>query len=119
METGSSKLFESLSSYQAVENLVTIAEAEGLSLECKSPVEPRLSKDQRFALAIGVSGFRNTEGGCILWGASTTKHQHSGLDVISQLEPIGQARRFAKQLDATIPQLTTPSATDCASRVLV
>jgi hypothetical protein len=119
METGSSKLFESLSDYQAVENLITIAEAEGLFLECKSPGEPRLSKEQRFMLAKGVSGFRNTEGGCIIWGVSTTKHAHSGLDVISQIEPIGQVRQFAKQLDATIPRLTTPSATDCASRVLI
>jgi hypothetical protein len=118
MAAGSQALFDSLDSYSAVEGLVTIGETEGLFLECKSPTTPLLSKELRIKLACAVSAFKNTEGGCLIWGASTTKHAHSGLDVISQIEPVGQVQQLAKQIETTIPRLTTPSATNCTNHVL-
>jgi hypothetical protein len=116
--TPSHALFDSLTSWAAIRRLVDAGETEGLYLECKAPAEPRLTKDLRTKLAEAVSGFGNTGGGVILWGVSTTRHAHSGLDVLTQLEPIGSAHQFAQQVDAQIPVSGYPALGAPPSRVL-
>src|SRR5687768_16740518 len=92
-------LYETITSYAHLQEMIATGEAEGLLLECKAPVDPRLTKDLRVTLGEAVSGFSNTAGGVILWGVSTTRHGHSGLDVLTQLEPLGAAKSFARQVD--------------------
>jgi hypothetical protein len=50
---------------------------------------------------------------------STTRHSHSGLDILTQLEPLGAVHAFSRQVDRAIPSLTTPSVTTSLSKVIV
>jgi len=110
------ELYKSLQTHQALDGLISAGEPEGLYLECKAPSDPKLSRDQKLKLAQAISGFSNTAGGVIIWGASTTKHAHSGLDIITQLEPIGAIKAFARQVDVAIPTLTVPPAVSCVTK---
>jgi hypothetical protein len=116
---GAELFFDRLDSYAKLVELIDRGEAEGVHLECKAPREPRLSRDLEAKLGQAVSGFSNTDGGIILWGVSTTRHSHSGLDVLSQLEPIGNVHRLAQQVEATVPTLSTPPVTNSRTKVLV
>ncbi len=111
-------LFESLSTYDDLQELIDNGETEGLYLECKAPSGPRLNKGLKVELAKSVSGFSNTEGGVIIWGMSTTKHSHSGLDVLTQLEPIGNCKLFEKQVETAIPLLTTPAVFGTKTKII-
>lgn len=113
------KFYNSLKTFGDLENLIIQGESEGLFLECKSPTDPNLSKDSTSHLAKAASGFSNTEGGVIIYGISTTNHRHSGLDVLSQIEPIGQCHRLAKQIENALPRLTTPSLTNTQIKVIL
>ena len=116
--TPASALFQSLDRYAAVQRLIDAGEAEGMYLECKSPTAPNLTRDQRASLARAISGFANTGGGVILWGVGTTRHSHGGLDVLSQIEAVGSAQRFAEQIDAALPGLSNPPIAAPQSTVL-
>lgn len=112
------ELYKNISSYRRLTEMIEDGETEGLHLECKSPSSPRLNSGAKAVLAKTISGFSNTAGGIILWGVSTTKHEHSGLDVLSQLEPIGSANRFEQQLRVAIPALVTPALLDYATKII-
>lgn len=102
-------LYNSIDSYKDLEALIDDAESESLFLECKSPINaPRLNEGVRVHLAKAVSGFSNTAGGIVIWGAATTRHAHSGLDIISDIEPIGNCKKFAQTIGSRISSLTTP-----------
>lgn len=118
MSSPAEELFKSLKTYADIERLIEDGETEGDYLECKSPQSPRLSSGLKAQLAEAVSGFSNSGGGVILWGVSTVKHKHSGLDVLAQIEPIGKCRNFARQVDKQIPLLSTPSIKAPPSTVL-
>ena len=72
----------------------------------------------RAKLARSASGFGNSGGGVIVWGVSTEKHSASGLDVLSQIEPIGNVKRLARQIDRALPGLTVPRLALESSRIL-
>jgi hypothetical protein len=110
--------YDSLSQYSDLEELINAGETEGLYLECKAPTIPQLSRDMRHNLSRALSGFSNTAGGVILWGVSTTKHEHSGLDVLPQIEPIGNCKLFARHIEKAAPTLTTPSLATIESKVI-
>lgn len=118
MADAASEIFSSLSSWRQLQALVDNGEAEGLHLECKAPSQPRLNRDMKVALGKAVSGFANTAGGVVLWGVATTRLSHSGLDVITQLEPIGNCRSFEKQVRSALPAVTTPSLLEFHTKVL-
>ena len=109
MSDAALEIFNSLSAWRHLQALVDGGETEGLHLECKSPLSPSLNRDMKVKLARALSGFSNTAGGVVLWGVATTPHSHSGIDVISHLEPIGNCAAFEKQVRAAIPTLTLPS----------
>jgi hypothetical protein len=109
MNDGALALYKSFEDYSHIQELIDNAEAEGIHLECKAPATTKLARDLRIHLAKGLSGFSNTDGGVIIWGVSTTKHAHSGLDVITQLEPMGSCIKFSQQIEKTIPSLATPA----------
>ncbi|NQT97598.1 MAG: ATP-binding protein [Candidatus Marinimicrobia bacterium] len=119
MQTGSESLFNSLVNYSKVEDLIDQGEAEGLYLECKAPRSPQLNRDLKATLSKAISGFGNSEGGILIYGVSTTKHDHSGLDILTQIEPIGSVRKFVQQIDTFIPQATVPSYTKSESILLL
>lgn len=111
-------LYEALSQYSDLENLIANGEAEGLHLECKAPGSPQLGKDLKKTLATAISGFSNTAGGVILWGISTTQRAHSGLDVLTQIEPIGQCGSFLRQIETIIPTLSTPPVVNARNKTI-
>lgn len=117
-ESPAASFFETLANYPAVQGLIDSGEAEGQFLECKAPREPRLTREMKAKLAVAASGFANSGGGVILWGVSTTRQEHSNLDVLSQIQPIGNIRRFTQQVDQLLPTLTTPSLPTKGTKIL-
>lgn len=118
MNDAALEIYNSLSSWRSLQALIDNGETEGLHLECKSPLHPSLNRDMKIKLAKALSGFSNTAGGVMLWGVATTPHSHSKLDVISQLEPIGNCATFEKQVKAAIPALTTPSVLKYQTKII-
>lgn len=119
MSDAARQFYDSLTQYSDLQELINNGEAEGLYLECKAPGAPQLTRDIKSQLGRAVSGFSNTPGGVIIWGVSTTKHEHSGLDFLSQIEPIGNCKLFARQVERAIPTLTTPSVTTAETKVML
>lgn len=118
MDDAAKRIYDSLNNYKDLEGLILEGESEGLHLECKSPTEPRLTREQKQKLSIAVSGFTNTEGGVIIWGMSTTKKDHRGLDIITQIEPIGNCKGFLKIIETTIPTLTSHPITNFKNKII-
>ena len=118
MIDGGLNTFKILQKHKDLEDLIANGESEGLHLECKAPSGPKLSKDQKYQLAEAISGFSNTSGGVIVYGLSPTTHAHSGLDVITQIEAIGQIERFEKIVELAIPTLTTPPVETFQTRII-
>ena len=110
--------YNSLSSWKRLQALIDDGETEGLRLECKSPQKPSLNRNLKVKLAIALSGFSNTAGGVVLWGVATTTHGHSKLDVLSQLEPVGNCASFEKQVRIAIPTLTLPSVLNYRTKLI-
>ena len=119
MVEASRQLYDLLTRYSYIEELMSNGETEGIYLECKAPVSPQLTREIKANLARAISGFSNTTGGVILWGVSTTKHTHSNLDVLSQIEPIGNCKQFARQIENAIPTLTTPSIIGSDTKIVL
>lgn len=118
MDSAADSLFASLTTYQAVQDLIDSGEVEGQILERKAPQGPRIGRDLRAKLAGAASGFANTGGGVILWGVSTVRHASSELDVLTQIEPIGNVRKFAQQIDQSLAASTVPRLRLTPTRVL-
>jgi len=118
MSDAALEIYNNLSSWKKLQSLINDGETEGLHLECKSPSSPSLNRDMKVKLATALSGFSNTAGGVILWGVATTPHRHSKLDVISQLEPLGNCASFEKQVRVAIPSLTTPSVLEFQTKTI-
>ncbi len=107
-------LFNSINTFSFIEELIKEGQEENQYLECKSPTEPRLTREQKSQLSEAVSGFGNSSGGIILWGVGTTKHDrgNKSLDILSQPEPVGLAKKFAREIDSTIPLLIKPPSSE-------
>jgi len=118
MQDAAQQLYNSLTSYEDLESLIASAEAENLYLECKAPSEPRLSREQKAKLSQALSGFSNAAGGVIIWGISTTKHAQSGLDILTQLEPIGHLSLFANHIKKAIPTSCRPSIINTQTKTI-
>lgn len=112
-------IFSNLSSYSGIKTLIDNGEAESLYLECKAPHSPSVDRGIRASLSQALSGFSNSSGGVIIWGVDTTNHPKSGLDILTQIIPIGNVSAFAKRIDSAIPTLTAPPVQTPPSKVLV
>ena len=118
MKSAAKTIFESINSWNDLEKLIDEGESESLYIECKSPENPKLGSGLRNKLGKAISGFSNTSGGLIIWGVSTVKKSHSGLDVLTQIEPIGRINSFSKEILNKAPTLTTPSVFDIQNKVI-
>ena len=90
-------LFDSFDTWASLERLIDNGESEGPYLECKTATGIHLQPGHRTHLAQALSGFSNTAGGVVIWGISTTSQAHTGLDILTQIEPIGNCRSFRQQ----------------------
>lgn len=118
MKSAAKTLLDSIKTFKDLDKLIDEGEAESLLLECKSPVEPKLNKDLKKTLAKAISGFSNTNGGVIIWGMSTTKKAHSGLDILTQIEPIGSIKRFSGEVSNKIPTLSIPTISNFENKII-
>lgn len=101
------QFFDSLKRFSDIRKLIHDGEAEGQYLECKSPRSPQeLDRNLQAEISQEISGFSNAGGGIIIFGVSTDPKQ--GLDVLTQIEPIGLVKQFSKKLELNVPLLTEP-----------
>lgn len=109
-------LFAALESWDAIEDLIRDGEPEGQYLECKTPQSPSaVSWSFLNEVGLEISGFSNAGGGIVILGVRTDKKH--GMDVLTQIEPIGAVREVDRKLKLKIPFLTTPSV-DVETRIL-
>ncbi len=118
MPDAAHEVYKSLTSFSRLQQMIDDGESEGLHLECKAPTVPRVTRDLRVHLAKAASGFGNTAGGVVIWGISTTRHGHSGLDILSQLEPVGSCARFDREIRRALPTVTTPAMVSAQTKVI-
>lgn len=111
-------IFNSLNSFEDIKRLIDGGEAENKYLECKSPGSPQLNQGLKFQLSQAISGFSNSGGGIIIFGVSTTKHAHSGLDILTQIEEIGSIKTFKQQIDLAVSTSSTPNIDLYRSKIL-
>ena len=109
MSAAALELYKEIMSISRIEAMIGDGETEGINLECKAPTVQRLTRDIKTQLARAVSGFSNCDGGVIIWGVATTKHSHSGLDVLSHIEPLGNCKHFEQQISRAIPSVSMPN----------
>lgn len=118
MKNVARNLYDSLSSFKDIERLINEGESENQYMECKSPQSPQLNAGLKQQLAEAVSGFANTGGGIIIWGVSTTRHNHSGLDILTQIEELGSINNFKIQIDLATASTLEPQIISCESKIL-
>jgi len=111
-------IFNSLNSFEDIQRLIDEGEAENKYLECKSPRAPQLDRGLKSQLSQAISGFSNSGGGVIIFGVGVTKHLHSGLDILTQIEEIGSIKRFKQQIDLAVSTLSTPNIDLYRSKIL-
>ncbi len=109
-------IYKSLDSIEKIQD--NNGDTETLHLECKAPHRPQLDQKLQVHLSKALSGFSNTAGGVILYGVETDKHLQSKLDVLTQIVHVGNCDGFARQVQAKIPSLTTPSITNAQIKTL-
>ena len=90
------ELFEQLSITE-IEHLISSGKSEDQYIEAKAPQSSVLSKTQQIELGKQLSGFSNAGGGIILFGVSTTKKAHGNIDILTQIEPIGNISNLENQ----------------------
>jgi len=111
--SGPAKAFyDSLSTFKDINDLVDNGEAENVILECKNHEIPKINDSLRTNLAKNISGFSNAIGGTLIIGANTDYRKHSGLDMITEITPIGNCETLSKAINIKIPTLTYPSITN-------
>ena len=105
-------VYDSLSTFKDLENLVDNGESENVVLECKNHEIPKINDSLRINLAKNISGFSNSIGGTLIIGASTDNRKHSGLDMITEIIRIGNCETLSNAIKTKIPTLTYPSVTN-------
>lgn len=118
MENIAEKLYSSITNLEDIEKLILEGETEGQYLECKSPQQVKIDRGFKVQIAKEISAFSNAGGGVILCGVSTTKHDHSGTEFLSQIEEIGLAKKFKKELDLITATSIEPSIINCRSKII-
>ena len=118
MQEAAEILFETLKSYNDLTELIDNGECETQYLECKAPSSPTINLNMQTHIAKALSGFANTAGSVVIYGMSTTRHSVSGLDILTQLEPIGNCAMFEKNLKNRIPTLSMPPTQSFKTKII-
>jgi hypothetical protein len=111
-------LFDSFKTWRDLRRLVDEGQAESVYMECKAPGSPQLGVGLRSQLAEAVSAFANSQGGVIIWGVDTSNQPKSGLDVVTDLVPIGNVASFALQVDRAMTTVVTPMVPGARSKAI-
>ena len=109
-------IFDQINNYRDLEKLKAEGLSEYLYLECKAPGSPTLYHGLLNHFAQAISGFSNTEGGVIIWGAETTTIRQK--DVITDLCPIANISDFSSDLTNKAPTLVAPRTAAIENKVI-
>lgn len=116
-KSGAESIFESLNSIGDIQNLINDGESENLYLECKTAGSARLNPEMKNHLASAISGFSNANGGVVIYGVKTEKKskrkgEGESMDVLIDIEKVGNVDLLMKGMRNAIPSLTIPSVLD-------
>ncbi len=112
-------LYDSIVSFIDLERLINEGESEGQYLECKTNTGSQFIAGSKAQFSKAISAFSNSGGGVIIWGVSTTNQKHTGLDVLTQIECIGNVKNFKKQLDLNLHSLVEPQIQSYESKIIL
>jgi hypothetical protein len=91
----------------AISDMIAEGREESLHLEFKTLAsDAALTRDDRKMLAKAICGFANAEGGILVIGVETKKHD--GVDVAVARRPIGDLKRFRRLIEAALPEMISP-----------
>lgn len=89
--------FERMSA-DTLTDYITARQEENLHLEFKTVAKNDMSRDDRKNLAVGLSGFANSDGGLIVWGVLAKKNAE-GLDCATERQSVSSAQGLIAQLN--------------------
>ncbi len=112
-------LYDSLSNFSDLQRLIDDGESEGQYLECKTNGGSQVPAGTKAQFSKAVSAFSNSGGGVIVWGVSTINQTHTGLDILTQIEPIGNIKNFQKQLNLSLHSLMEPQIRGYESKIIL
>lgn len=100
----SKKFFDSLNKYSDLEILINDGSSEDQTLECKLVKSSNnFTQDLEAELRKEISGFANTGGGVLAFGLDCDNKR--GIDVITQICPIGEIKTFESKFKIKAPLL--------------
>lgn len=110
MATHIRKLYDSLSSEAALDSMCKDSREETLYLEFKQKSDRRhanLDEPDRKNFSKAISGFANADGGVLVFGIETTRHQ-DGIDRAISLKPIANHGQLRNRLLDSLLNTTQP-----------
>jgi hypothetical protein len=94
--------------YSRLEEFLNIEQEENLNLDFKTVNDSRLTnRDDKKNFAKALSGFANSSGGIIVWGCDARKNP-SGIDCITSLNGISNAKQFLSKLNELTGMAVSP-----------
>jgi hypothetical protein len=95
--------------YSKLEEFLDTEQEENLNLDFKTVNDPRLThRDDKKNFAKALSGFANSSGGIIIWGCDARKNT-SGIDCITSLHGISNAKLFISKLNELTGMAVSPT----------
>lgn len=97
--------------FKALDELIADQEPESLFLDFKRSADNGVGKnlhdDDNKNLSKSISGFANSSGGVVLWGADCRRDAVTGAEVVTKY-PLTDAKAFETKLQAAISRATIP-----------
>lgn len=91
----------------AINDMIAERREESLHLEFKTlSTDANLTRDDRKMLAKAICGMANAEGGILIVGIETRKHD--GVDAAFAKHPIDDLNRFRRLISAALPEMLSP-----------
>jgi hypothetical protein len=91
----------------AIDDMIAERREESLHLEFKTlSSDASLTREDRKILAKAICGMANAEGGILIIGIETQKHD--GVDAAFAKRPIGDLNRFRRLISGALPEMLSP-----------